>query len=80
MEIHAELRVQEAVLAVVRSRKDGGVYTSVPPAEVDRDDPDGPMRTAMREMRGVWNGLERQVVAKRLRDGRKTKAANGGHV
>jgi DNA invertase Pin-like site-specific DNA recombinase len=72
--------VQEAVLAEVWQRKSAAVYTSVPAQEVLRDDPDDPMRTAMREMAGVFAGLERRMIAKRLRDGRKTKAANGGHV
>lgn len=72
--------VQEAVLAEVWLSPNAAVYTSVPAQEVLRDDPDDPMRTAMREMAGVFAGLERRMIAKRLRDGRKTKAANGGHV
>ncbi|GLB83498.1 recombinase family protein [Mycobacterium kiyosense] len=72
--------VQEAVLSAVWRDKNTGVFTSVPPQEVLRDDPDDPMRTAMREMAGVFAGLERKLIAKRLRDGRKAHAANGGHV
>jgi DNA invertase Pin-like site-specific DNA recombinase len=34
----------------------------------------------MREMAGVFAGLERRLIVKRLRDGRKTKASKGGHV
>lgn len=71
--------VQEAVLAEVWG-KNAVVYTSTPPAEVPRDDPDDPMRTAMRQMRGVFHELDRRLIAKRLRNGRKTKASNGGHV
>lgn len=72
--------VQEAVLAEVWGNQGALVFTSVPPAEVPRDDPDDPMRTAMRQMRGVFHELDRRLIAKRLRDGRKVKAANGGHV
>lgn len=72
--------VQEPVLAEVWANAGASVYTSVPPQEVARDDPDDPMRTAMREMAGVFAGLERRLIVKRLRDGRKAKAARGGHV
>jgi DNA invertase Pin-like site-specific DNA recombinase len=72
--------VQEAVLAEVWGSKSSTVFTSVPPQEVPRDDPDDPMRTAMRQMRGVFHELDRRLIAKRLRDGRNAKAANGGHA
>lgn len=70
--------VQEAVLAEVWQRDDTTVFTTH--GEVMRDDPDDPMRTAMREMVGVFAGLERRMIAKRLRDGRIAKAAKGGHA
>ncbi|GFG67913.1 hypothetical protein MKUB_54030 [Mycobacterium kubicae] len=72
--------VQEAVLAEVWGSESCAVFTSVPPQEVSRDDPDDPMRTAMRQMRGVFHELDRRLIAKRLRDGRNAKAANGGHA
>lgn len=72
--------VQEAVIGQVWLTDGAGVYTSLPPQEVTRDDPDDPMRTAMREMAGVFAGLERRMITKRLRDGRKAKAALGGHA
>lgn len=72
--------VQEALLAEVWCNDGAGVFTANPPAEVARDDPDDPMRTAMREMAGVFAGLERRLIAKRLRDGRRAKAAAGGHA
>lgn len=72
--------VQEAVLAEVWGKESCAVFTSVPPQEVPRDDPDDPMRTAMRQMRGVFHELDRRLIAKRLRDGRNAKAANGGHA
>ena len=72
--------VQEPILAEVWANRGAAVFTSIPPQEVPRDDPDDPYRTAMREMAGVFAGLERRLIVKRLRDGRKAKASNGGHV
>ncbi|MGH3725013.1 MAG: recombinase family protein [Mycobacterium sp.] len=75
-----EVTVQEAVIGRIWTLDHAGVFTSAPPQEVQRDDPDDPMRTAMRQMAGVFAGLERMLVAKRLRDGRRAKAAAGGHA
>jgi DNA invertase Pin-like site-specific DNA recombinase len=72
--------VQEAVLAEVWGNNGAAVFTSIPPQEVARDDPDDPMRTAMRQMAGVFNELNRRLIVKQLRDGRTTKAAKGGHA
>lgn len=47
--------------------------------KVARDDPDDPMRTAMRQMAGVFAELDRAMTVKRVRDGRKAKKAKGGH-
>lgn len=69
--------VQEAILAEVW-RWNGVMYTAT--GEVPKDDPDDPMRTAMREMMAVFSGLERRMIAKRMRDGRRAKAARGGHA
>lgn len=66
---------QEAVLAAVWTGTSAEVFTSTGP--VPRNDPDDPMRTAYREMTAVFSGLERRMIAKRLRDGRKAKAARG---
>ena len=38
-----------------------------------RDDPDDPMRTAMRQMMGVFSQLERGMITARLRAGRAAK-------
>jgi DNA invertase Pin-like site-specific DNA recombinase len=70
--------VQEAILAALW--RDGASVYTTDAGEVMRDDPDDPMRTAMREMAGVFAGLERRMIVKRLRDGRKAKAAAGGHA
>lgn len=73
-----EVTVQEAILAEVWNRCGARAFTAT--GEVERDDPDDPMRTAMRQMAGVFAGLERRMIVKRLRDGRKAKAADGGHA
>lgn len=69
------LTVQEATLATVWRL--GGQLHTVESGEVLPDDPDDPMRTAMRQMAGVFAELERRMVVKRLRDGRKRKAEKG---
>jgi DNA invertase Pin-like site-specific DNA recombinase len=45
-----------------------------------QDDPDDPMRTAIRQIQGVFVELDRKTVVKRLRDGRRAKAAEGKHA
>jgi hypothetical protein len=69
------LTVQEAALAVAW-RAGGRVFTA-DAGEVLQDDPDDPMRTALRQVVGVFAELDRRMVVKRLRDGRKAKAADG---
>ncbi|HEY3925012.1 MAG TPA: recombinase family protein [Acidothermaceae bacterium] len=69
------LTVQEAVLAVVWRAK-GRVFTA-DAGEVLADDPDDPMRTAMRQMVGAFAELDRKMVVKRMRDGRRAKAGTG---
>lgn len=51
---------------------DGGVLLE--------DDPDDPMRTAIRQMRGVFAQLERGLIRQRMRKGKEAKAAAGGYV
>ena len=72
------LHVQEAILGYIW--KDGGKLYTVDGGEVDQDDPDDPMRKAMRKMAGVFAELDRDMVIKRLRNGRQTKASNGGYA
>ena len=69
------LTVQEAVLALVW--RDGGRVFTVEDGEVLEDDPDDPMRTAIRQMRGVFAQLDKTMTVKKLRDGRRAKAATG---
>jgi DNA invertase Pin-like site-specific DNA recombinase len=69
------LTVQEATLAIVW-RAGGRIFTA-DTGEVMADDPDDPMRTAMRQVVGVFAELDRRMVVKRLRDGRAAKKAAG---
>src|SRR4051794_9534088 len=72
------LTVQEAALAVAW-RAGGRVFTA-DAGEVLQDDPDDPMRTALRQVVGVFAELDRRMVVKRLRGGRNAKAASGRHA
>ena len=72
------LTVQEAVLA--RVWDDGGVVVAVDAGEIARDDPADPMRTAMRQMVGVFSQLDRAMVVARMRAGRELKASRGGYA
>lgn len=73
------LTVQEAVLARVWDHG-GTVFSILDGGEVAEDDPDDPMRAAMRQMRGVFAELDRAMVMKRLRDGRAVKRGQGGYA
>jgi DNA invertase Pin-like site-specific DNA recombinase len=57
--------------------REGGKVFTAEDGEVRQDDPDDPMRTAIRQVQGVFAELDRKTVVKRLRDGRKAKAATG---
>lgn len=76
--IAREVTVQEPVLAQVWQTPGAAVFTFH--GEVQRDDPDDPYRTAMRQMAGVFSGLEQRLIVKRLRDGRRVKARKGQHA
>jgi DNA invertase Pin-like site-specific DNA recombinase len=69
------LTVQEATLGLLWRR--GATVFSADTGEVHADDPDDPMRTAIRQVMGTFAELDRKMVSKRLRDGRKAKAAAG---
>lgn len=71
-----ELHVQEGTLATIW--RHGGRVFAYESGEVLADDPKDPYRTAMRQMAGVFAQLERNLIVKRLRTGRKAKAAAGG--
>lgn len=48
--------------------------------QVGEDDPDDPMRTALRQMVGVFAQLERGMVTARIRAGKKLKLEEGGYA
>jgi len=73
-----ELIVQEAILSQVW-KAGGAVYTTTR-GEILADDPDDPMRTAIRQFMGIFAQLDRALIAKRMRNGRKAKAAAGGYA
>lgn len=69
------LTVQEAALAIVWQA--GGRVFTADAGEVRHDDPDDPMRTALRQVIGVFAELDRRMVVKSMRDGRKAEGAIG---
>lgn len=73
-----ELTVQEAVLSYVWAMG-GRVYTADHGEHLE-DDASDPMRTAMRQMRGVFHQLDRGLIIKRLTEGRASKGAKGGYA
>lgn len=70
------LTVQEGILAKVWSM--GGKVVATEFGTIEQDDPDDPMRTALRQIMGVIAQLDRSMVVKRLRAGRQRKAELGG--
>ncbi len=72
-----KLTAQEAILA--RLWEHGAVVHTVDGGIVEQDDADDPMRTAMRQMRGIFAELDRSLVVARLRAGREAKRASGGY-
>lgn len=72
------LHVQEAALAVAWGQG-ARVYSAVE-GEVLQDDPDDPMRKAMRQMAGVFAELERNLIRARMRGGRRRARAEGRHL
>ncbi|MFF7315066.1 recombinase family protein [Streptomyces sp. NPDC008137] len=73
-----ELTVQEAVLSYVWALA-GRVFTADHGEHLE-DDASDPMRTAMRQMRGVFHQLDRGLIIKRLTEGRQAKGAKGGYA
>ncbi|NYV73167.1 recombinase family protein [Streptomyces sp. UH6] len=73
-----QLTQQEAVLSVVWAH--GGRLFTADRGEHLADDEDDPMRTFVRQVMGAAAQLERGLIAKRLRNGRKTKTSSGGYA
>ena len=67
--------VQEATLALLW--KEGTTVFTADSGEVHSDDEADPMRTAMRQLMGVFAELERRTIVKRMKDGRAAKKAAG---
>jgi len=73
-----ELHVQEAALGLLWDA--GKAVHTVEDGEVRQDDPDDPMRKAMRKMRGVLAELDKDTVVMRLRKGKQAKRTKGGFI
>jgi DNA invertase Pin-like site-specific DNA recombinase len=73
-----ELVVQEAALA--QTRKHGGRAFMADQGEILPDDPEDPMRTAMRQMMGVFAQLDRGMTVAKLRRGRRIKEEKGQYA
>jgi DNA invertase Pin-like site-specific DNA recombinase len=73
-----QVGVQEAILEQIW--KTGGCLHTTTRGEIEPEDPDDPMRTAIRQFMAVIAQLDRALVAKRMRNGRKAKAAAGGYA
>jgi DNA invertase Pin-like site-specific DNA recombinase len=71
-----QLTVQEAILSTVW--KHGADVFTADAGEVLRDDPDDPLRKALRQIIGVIAELERGMISKRMADGKRVKRAAGG--
>ena len=72
------LTIQEAALAQVWRHE--GIVIAADQGPVPKDDPDDPMRTAMRQMMGVFGQLERAMIVARLKRGREVKRTGGGYA
>jgi len=74
-----QMTQQEGVLAEVW-KANGRFFSLGDGGEVLEDDPDDPMRTAIRQMRGVFAQLERGLIRQRMAKGKREKAVQGGYV
>jgi DNA invertase Pin-like site-specific DNA recombinase len=74
-----QMTQQEGCLAEVwKSGKK--VFSLGDGGEVLEDDPEDPMRTAIRQMRGVFAQLERGLIRQRMAKGKREKHSQGGYV
>lgn len=72
------LTVQEATLARIWTLSCDAFTADL--GVIPKDDPTDPMRTALRQMVGVFGQLERGMINARLRNGRQAKADQGGYA
>ncbi|MER5653416.1 recombinase family protein [Streptomyces sp. NPDC002131] len=73
-----ELTVQEAALSVIWAY--GSRAFTADHGEHLADDEDDPMRTFVRHVMGAAAQLERGLIVKKLKGGRRAKAAKGGYA
>ena len=74
-----DILVQETLMQAVW-KLDGEVYSCAPDENNLRDDPDDPTRKLVRRMLGLINEYERDMIALRMRRGRRLKANRGGYA
>lgn len=72
------LHVQEAILD--RAWQAGARVFTADNGEVQKDDPDDPYRTFIRQVLGAAAQLERKMIIARMQGGRKRKRRAGFHV
>jgi len=75
-----DIVIQESLLAEIW--RSGGQLFSCSAGENDNliDDPDDPSRKLVRQIMGVINEYERDMIKLRLRSGRRRKAEKGGYA
>ena len=74
-----QMTQQEGCLAEVW-KSGGKVFSLGDGGEVLEDDPEDPMRTAIRQMRGVFAQLERGLIRQRMAKGKREKGSQGGYT
>lgn len=74
-----QMTQQEGCLAEVW-KAGGKVFSLGDGGEVLEDDPEDPMRTAIRQMRGVFAQLERGLIRQRMAKGKQEKQSQGGYT
>jgi DNA invertase Pin-like site-specific DNA recombinase len=72
-----ELGIQESILATIW--RAGGTVFTTEDGLIAQEDPDDPMRNVYRQLMGAMAELDKDYVAKKLREGRRAKAARGMH-
>jgi DNA invertase Pin-like site-specific DNA recombinase len=70
-----KLTVQETALAVVW--RAGGRVLTATSGEIHKEDPEDPSRNLIRQVQGAVIEYEKNMAVKRMRDGRRAKAATG---
>jgi DNA invertase Pin-like site-specific DNA recombinase len=73
-----ELTNQEAILTALWQC--GGRVFTADHGEVLQDDPDDPMRSAMRKMQAVFAELERGLIGARMRAGKRLREQQGDYI